>query len=918
MSILDTRIQKVKKLPGGKMAQRLMYELGYARRVSQTLKGKYEELILSVIDLLDAAFKRDGVITDAVALEAENALLPMQADCKKYRLLLCGHAHIDMNWMWRYDETVQITLDTFATVLKLMREFPEFTFSQSQASVYRIVEENAPEMLKEIRQRVQEKRWEVSASTWVEADRNMASAEAVARHHLYTLNYLPELLGCERPLVDFEPDTFGHHQNTPELLNQAGVKYYYHCRGSNAMTLYKWRSPSGAEVLVYREPFWYNDTITGEIAEFVPEFCEQFGVEAALRVYGVGDHGGGPTRRDLNRIVEMQSWPIFATIEFGSYARFFEQAARAQKEIPVVEGELNALFVGCYTTQTRIKKGNRYGEKLLAEAEGVNAIAHAVAGAPYRTERFEEGWRNVLFNQFHDILPGSGVVDTREHAMGRYQEAYAVANSAKRLSLKAISDRIDTSSIAVKPDPEDISTGAGVGFSVEKTLSPAPVEFGQGGTRIYHLFNSRAFDREEVAELTLWDYSSELGEMEVTDAQGNPVEFQLVEQGRNEYWGHDYSRVFVRVKVPAMGYQTVVVRPKEDVDTPIFFRHYEGVEEDDLWTLENDLVEVECDPAVHKGAIVLTDKKTGEVVIADGFHYIEEDSSRGMTAWVSGDPVKDTRVQEISMKRTVSGPLYNELQATARIGKFSRITYTIGLCAGSRQVTVDAECHWLESADTESKLIPQLFFKVMADEANRTEYTYDIPGGVLKRGTSAQDLPGIRFIAGGRTMLMSDCKYGYRGDVGTMGVTLIRSSFDPDPYPELGVHRFRLGLALTDGETAKERVQAAGRFATPLLPVSGESHEGSLPAEKSFVRVAEGTVELNCIKLSQDGKGLIIRGVELSGEGQGVCIELGMDVKEAYLTDTLEEKKGDAVEWTAGCLRFDARPYGMFTIYAAL
>lgn len=167
-------------------------------------------------------------------------------------------------------------------------------------------------------------------------------------------------------------------------------------------------------------------------------------------------------------------------------------------------------------------------------------------------------------------------------------------------------------------------------------------------------------------------------------------------------------------------------------------------------------------------------------------------------------------------------------------------------------------------------------------------------------------------------MLMSDCKYGYRGDVGTMGVTLIRSSFDPDPYPELGVHRFRLGLALTDGETAKERVQAAGRFATPLLPVSGESHEGSLPAEKSFVRVAEGTVELNCIKLSQDGKGLIIRGVELSGEGQGVCIELGMDVKEAYLTDTLEEKKGDAVEWTAGCLRFDARPYGMFTIYAAL
>ena len=136
--------------------------------------------------------------------------------------------------------------------------------------------------------------------------------------------------------------------------------------------------------------------------------------------------------------------------------------------------------MGCYTTQTRIKKGNRYAERILAEAEQLNAFAWRAAGAPYRAEKFREGWRNVLFNQFHDILPGSGVTDTREYAMGLYQQAYAVANSARRAAMNAIAKKIDTSSIPARPFCEDISTGAGVGFRVEEAIDPAPVEFGQG------------------------------------------------------------------------------------------------------------------------------------------------------------------------------------------------------------------------------------------------------------------------------------------------------------------------------------------------------------------------------------------------------------------------------------------------------
>ncbi len=352
MSRLDSAIARLNDVKGGKMWERLRYELRYARRVSQAQGGKHEALIEDAVGRALTAAQADGVVTDAAALEIERSLMPMQADCKKYKLMLCGHAHIDMNWMWRYDETVQITLDTFRTVLNLMREFPQFTFSQSQASVYRIAEEFAPDMLKEIVQRAKEGRWEVTASTWVEADRNMGNAESVARHHLYTAEYLRSL-GLTPSAVDFEPDTFGHHRNTPELLSQAGVKYYYHCRGLEGVTLYRWRAPSGAEVLGYREPFWYNDTVDGEFAQYAPEFCEKFGVEYALRVYGVGDHGGGPTRRDILRAIDMQSWPIYATVEFGTFHRFFESAAKATGEVPLRVRELNAQFRGCYPTRPR-------------------------------------------------------------------------------------------------------------------------------------------------------------------------------------------------------------------------------------------------------------------------------------------------------------------------------------------------------------------------------------------------------------------------------------------------------------------------------------------------------------------------------------------------------------------------------------
>lgn len=275
-------------------SKRILAELGFLLEMSRVEENGMDAQLLPVLEMLLNGFRAEGVITKSAALEAERLLMPLSEKAKEYEVTCAAHAHIDMNWLWGFQETASLTVDTFATVLKLMQDYPTFTFSQSQASVYHLLEQYHPQMLEQVRRRVHEGRWEVTASTWVENDKNMTGSEAMARQLLYTKRYLARLLEIPEDAVklDFEPDTFGHACQLPEVLTQAGVKYYYHCRGMDGPFIYNWRAPSGAEVLVYREPAWYNQTIEYDLLLNVPSFCHTNRTRQYLKVYGVGDHGG--------------------------------------------------------------------------------------------------------------------------------------------------------------------------------------------------------------------------------------------------------------------------------------------------------------------------------------------------------------------------------------------------------------------------------------------------------------------------------------------------------------------------------------------------------------------------------------------------------------------------------------------------
>jgi len=885
MSRQAYRIEQIGKLSGGTKKERLDAQLRFAHQMSFMQERKWDSVIGQALDHLEQQAARYGLISDAAVTEAERLLMPCSEESKKYTLIFAGHAHIDMNWMWRYDETVSITLDTLRTMLDLMEEFPDFTFSQSQSSVYEIVEKHEPEMLEEIRGRIAAGQWEVTASTWVEADRNMPSAESVARQQLYTKRYLPRLLGVkeEKLCLDFEPDTFGHSANTPEMLSRAGVKWYYHCRGEDKALLYRWRAPSGAEVLTYREPNWYLGPIDGHTADFVPAFCAETGMKTALRVYGVGDHGGGPTRRDILKIRDMARWPIFPTVRFGTLSMFYEEAEKQYEILPIIDCERNFVFTGCYTSQSEIKKGNFVSENMLSGSEALSVFALHAADAKYSKEKFEQAWRKVLFNQFHDILPGSGVSGTRDYALGLYQDVYACAEAARRRAMKSIAAKIDTSVFSEETDPQARSQGAGVGFGIEEHRT-ALVERGSGSTRIWHLFNPCPVVRTETVELVAWDLLAGINTLRAY-INGEEAPLQILDSGRNEYWQHDYTHMLVRTQIPALGYTTVILKCCEDAPDllekrpdPRLFRPLQPV-------LENDILRAQFCPSTGE-LISLTDKRTRKVVACGGgFRNALESPELGMTSWTTGRLIKEDRFTVTQMEMIEQGVLRSAMKMHLS-GDGCEIDCTVSLNAGDDALAYSISCDWLRPGN-EQKGIARLDWTAQLPEAVE-RWRCSVPGGMIERESCDMDLPTTGVVCAGGLALETMGKYGVRTDRDSVRAALLRSSFDPDPFPELGRHAMQFVLRVTQ-DNDHALMQDHALRANPVLALSNTAHEGSLPLKHSFCSQISGEMYTQCVKLAEDDDSICIRGIETSGTGHYVEYRFDVPPKSAAFVNTLEQ-----------------------------
>jgi len=899
-----TYLQKLKKLDtyrnNGRHAERICSEITYLDGISKNENGKYNELIEKAADTLLSCIEKDGVITKEAAKSVEDSLMALQPEAKKYTELFISHAHIDMNWMWGYNETAAITVDTFRTVLDLMREFPDMTFGQSQASTYEIIDKYAPELLPEIKQRIKEGRWEVTAAEWVEPDKNMPDGESLTRQILQSRKYLSNLLDISPDSlnINFVPDTFGHNANVPEILSDAGVKYMYHCRGHEGPCVYRYQSRSGKSVLVYREYAWYNGEISPFKFELVPQFCANEKLNTYLSVFGVGDHGGGPSRRDIERIEEYRSWPLAPVIRFGTFREYFDILEKSGNEYPVYDTERNFLFTGCYTTQTRIKMANRIAETRLNETEALSAMASTMTDIPSEPDRLDKAWRNVLFNHFHDILPGSGTVETREFALGRFQEAMADINIFGNLCMRGISEATDTSSIPFTEALETTSEGGGAGYlqSQNTHYRYTAAERGNGPVRAFQLFNTTGKDRDEYTEIVVWDYTAGFENAVMTDAEGNEIPF-AVTNGGSGYWGHVFSTLLVKASVKAYGYTTLILKQRDEdghkTIRPHVYEYVDNFINDAPFIMENDVIRAVFDKSSCR-LISLTNKKTGKELISAPscyFKYIDENPLYGMTSWRVGPYMKvRDQNEENGVKHTYYSvqPIYTRLSYELKFGT-SNLTCTVTLKKDSPTLEFETRVDWSEAA-VRGQRIPQLSFSVPVGYDNGGVFSSDIPYGIIKRNELAHDIPALSYICadneGDSVSLFTDSKYGYRYYEKEMSVTLIRSAYDPDPYPERGIHDIRIGVSVSSPDQVMD---IAAAFCRPLAFLSVTKHKGALPLDASLCDI-DGDVRVSCIKPAEDKNGIAVRLYDTTGKAENAKLTFRAPIKAAYITRSDERE----------------------------
>lgn len=877
--------------------ERIKGQLNFAAAfcdVYPELKDNWQALIIKAAELVRnklSSTAPNGL--PGLASQAEAILAPIGKVAKEYTIHCCGHAHIDMNWTWPLAETIATAHDTYTTLDKLMGSFPELKFGQSQISIYQMMQKYCPEIYEMIKRRIAEGLWQVTAGSWVEGDKNMASGESLCRHMLYSKRWLKDNLGLpyDAVKIDWMPDTFGHPWTMPSILSKGGITRYYRCRPGKGPWLNWWQGPDGGRVLAFCDKGWYNAEITPEtLSQHFIDYTKECGLKDFLWVYGVGDHGGGVTKGHILNAEMLDSWPVFPNVKLSRIDSYFDAIEPAADQIPVQDADFNTTFEGCYTSQSRIKKANRLAETIIPEAETISLVADAALGFEYNSRQLQEAWEHMMFNQFHDILAGSSGHAAMEEAEIRFQQVEALTGSIKMRALRKIASSVDTAAALGIDVPENdvdsyvISFGRGAGdIRVPGRIST----WSSGHPDIEPLivFNSLPYSRSEIVTTKVWGRDWPQDRLVVIDDKGSEIPGQVV--GSSNDVGHKAVNIIFPAKdIPAMGYRTFGVKVSE-----------EPVKCDSLnipgpYKMENEHLWVEIDQAT--GAIKhLIDKKTGFDMVPDGelvgVLELLNEAPHIMTAWEIGAITKKSELRNgslidetdlrdsregdslgmvFSVRQPQQGP-HRIAYRTLHLINESRIRLEIALSSGSRSLEINVSLEWKELGSPETG-VPMLRMSLPFN-LSKPEFTTEIPFGSQKRPTDGKEFPAQRWVdisdqSRGLT-LANDCKYGFSVNDNILRATLIRSTYDPDSYPEIGRHDIRFTLTPhTRSCDPASATRLAEVLNQPVSVIGTGVHGGKLSASASYCEVLTPNISIACIKKAEDSEAIIIRLYETAGK----------------------------------------------------
>ncbi len=745
-----------------------------------------------------------------------------------------GHTHIDIAWLWTIAQTREKAQRSFATVIELMKLYPDYRFTSSQPILYEMVKEEAPVLYEEIKARVQEGRWEVEGGMWVEADCNLTSGESLVRQILVGKRFFKDEFGADNKVL-WLLDVFGYSAAMPQILKKSGIDYFVTSKiGWNDSTrfpydMFYWKGIDGTEIFSYfltgqeKKKGVTPETKTTYVgfgtAPYMAGTWERMQqkdfTDNVMLAYGFGDGGGGPQKEDVEQIGRMQKGlPNCPKAKFGKVLDFLrETEAKAAKKgnLPVWEKELYLeLHRGTYTSQAKNKRNNRKCEFAYGHLESLRLLGRELVGQAYPKTRLDRAWKTLLTNQFHDIIPGSSIGEVYRNSDCDYAQLFATENELKNETLSLLTQGVQTDKTAL-------------------------------------VFNPHG---------RIWS-------------------------GNASYDGKTYYFE----NVPAKGYKAFHL-PKTSnrvrVDGKIMENDYYKIVFDEHYEIESLFDKKRCRELVQAG------ERCNRL-------RTYEDMTLKYDAWELDSTYKNKYWDIVSVENvTVKDDGAKKGVCIERKYLSCTLKQTVWLHENVARVDFETEIDW----NVEHVLLKALFpLNVETDEIT-CDIQFGNVKRTTKPQTEWEkakfefcaqkyvDLSEENF----GVALLNDCKYGHNAENGTIGLTLLKCATYPDHEADKGKHVFTYSLYAHDGkQDAASVVWQAYDLNAPLYAIPAQkAANGGLPEEYSLLSCDSENVIAETAKRAENNDDIVVRLFECLGKESEANLTLGFVAREAYITDLME------------------------------
>lgn len=770
-----------------------------------------------------------------------------------------GHTHIDVAWLWRLKHTREKCARSFSTVLRLMERYPEYIFLQTQPQLYEYVKNDYPELYEAIKQKVKDGNWEVDGGMWLEADCNIPSGESLVRQILVGSRFIKEEFNKDVEYL-WLPDVFGYSWALPQILKKSGIDMFMTTKISwnqyNRMPhdTFKWRGIDGSEILTHfittPEPWsqpgsWfytYNGRLTPKTVKGVWDAYTDKGITNDLLVsYGFGDGGGGVNREMLEYRKRLDKMPGLPNVKTGKASEYFrclkEKVEKTDEYVHTWDGELYLEYHrGTYTSQAYTKMMNRKLELLYRETEWLSTVACLTNNdwSLYANNEITKGWKTILRNQFHDIIPGSSITEVYEDAKQEYKEA------------------------------EDIA------LDIQNKLEEIYINKDEHN---WTIVNNSNWDRTESINIKCDEDGS------FYDEDGNKLKYQ---RNKDEY--------AVEIKnIPALGYKRIILKV-DDIkdDKNSVFEYCDSKISTPKYNIEWN----------QYGQLTsIYDKENKREVLAKGERgnvlQMFEDKPMAHEAW-DIDIFYQEKMREVKDLQSVELIEVGNLKAVIRF-KYKYMNTTISqdmiVYVNSSRIDFKTNVDWREK----KQLLKVAF--VVDIRSTMATYDVQF-GNVKRPTHWNTSWDRARFESVAQqwvdlsernygVSLLNNCKYGHDIKDNVMRLTLLKSATHPDPVQDQGEQNFTYSLLphsgdFIDGNTVKH----AYELNQPLRAIKGMLNS---EVKKQLFKFNDANILVDAIKKAEDEDMIIIRFHDYSGSRQNVSIDSDYEITGWMETNLMEK-----------------------------